>query len=188
MPSHRKDAVGGRAATELRAALGPGETLAWLGAPRPLLYAWIQGRLVCAAGLALVAAALVWPPIWHGLERTPALFVDTGQTILLALGALAALSPLGHYAKARGLAYGLSSSRAIVAATFPSRSIQSFEPGQLGGLKVVEHGGGTGSLVFERVVVVNDDGVQSIVKRGFFALDDARDVHRVLRETLGIKG
>ena len=174
--------------------ISPGEKLAWVGRPRP-------SRLIAEAlpsfvfGLFFTGFALFWiyaasgglgpPRMGRRGGGSPSVFLIFGIPFVLA-GFSMLVAPFVAARNARKTCYGLTDRRAIVWESTPwyGTRVRSYRPDELRAMARHQRRDGSGDLVFEETYVAGNRGRQKIVRRGFIAIEDVREIEALIRSNL----
>lgn len=167
LPPELQDAV--------RHELARGEEVIW--ATRPL-----AGRAVRWMWL-LVPFGLVFALIGGVGAFATAVGACFGLPFMV-VGGVFALAPLLVKRAMQRSVYALTGRRVltIVARPFGGRSVTSFHAAQLGAIERKEYSDGTGSLIFRRDVLSDED--RTTVARGMLYIDRPAEAHRLITEVL----
>jgi hypothetical protein len=201
MDAFRNDAANLTPEQEQRvlAELGPGESLVWIGQPRPDLMA--RGSCVLVG---MGVFFLVFSVIWIGatlfmsnqfaaqagaVGAISMLFSACGLPFV-AVGIFMLSAPVWMRNRARRTIYALTDRRAIVweAGWFGSTMTRSYTRAALGNLSRDERADGAGDLIFQEFVTLstNSDGYRTsqLNRRGFLGINHVREVEQLVRQTL----
>jgi hypothetical protein len=186
--------------------LGDGERLIWAEQPRVGRYVR-QSVPIVLFGMAFTAFALFWiSAAWAMLFGIPgsgpnlegpglpfSLFPYFGVPfVLVGLGMLS--SPFWYWRQAKRTCYALTSQRAMVwqAGMFGSLTVRSYGAEALGKIVRTEHPDGSGDLVLEQIVEEGTDSeghrTTRIVRHGFIAISNVKQVEELVRQTLPPRG
>lgn len=164
--------------------LRSGESLQWIGRPIPkrlamkmmpmILFAipWTAFALFWTAG----AAGFKFPLFNQPFDLFPLFGLPF---ILIGLGMFC--SPLWMVWKAKRTAYVLTNKRAILFDGGRSTTIRSFYLDKLDKLRRIQHADGSGDLIFDREVKVDNDGDNQTTDHGFLAISNVKKVEDHVR-------
>jgi hypothetical protein len=177
--------------------LVPGESLKWIGQPRPHLMAR-RSLGVFFFGIPWMAFCCFW--LWGASDkqlfnadwwRNPSekmLFPAFGL-IHFTVGLWMLASPLIAWRRATRAAYALTDRRAIVLQfdSWGGRETRTWPIASLAGMTLREDSSGSGDLVFEEFET-GSGRRRRTVTRGFLGLEYPRETHDLLRALRGAAG
>ena len=183
-----------RVGSELR----DGESLVWVGQPRPDLYARASGCLV-VFGMFFTAFAALWLLVTFGIglflvgaggnalefAGVPFLVFGLFGLPLLLIGVGLLTVPIWNRKWARRICYLLTDQRAITwePTLFGGVTVRSFSRDGLGRITRYENADGSGSLVFHEYTVSHGEG-STTHRRGFMHIPNVRFVEEMIHRTL----
>jgi hypothetical protein len=174
--------------------LAPGERLLWSGRPNAGGVGGKALAIVFAGGIALCLGlyAAVWglTKATHGPPAPPAAFWFMLGTGIVMGGAVAGVLSL-QSRQLRGLVYGVTEKRVIVATIGAARSVLSWDGAKIAGaIEKVERPDGSGDLLFRSLAQGFDPALPAALSTakyspripGLYGLADVRTVERVVRQ------
>ncbi len=184
------------ALTIAQSEMDAGENLLWAGRPTPgrSLGPAIPKMLV---GIPVTGFAIFW--IWgatgfgSGMPHAsdPFAFFPLFGVPFVLIGLAMLTAPLWVYLKAGRTVYAVSSRRALIIISGRSRSVQSFCPQDMEGIRRTERADGSGDIYFAQQAGpyrgrpdLNYDTDYAVIKVGFTGIPDVRAVERILRDAL----
>jgi hypothetical protein len=181
---------------QVQSELAPGECLIWAGrahlqpGAQQVVFAAFWG--VFGLGLVILGIALfkslLFKPRGQGDDLHSIIGVAAAAmgAFLLLVTVVLALQAVGRESRARRTCYALTNRRAIVWRPPEGSSgteVRSFWPADFNALFRVDHGDGSGDLIFHEITVVIGLKPQPI-RQGFLGIRRVRHVEALLRETL----
>ena len=165
--------------------LAEDENIEWIGKPIPTRFA-LKAIPHVLVGLIWIGFALYWAPPTGKFKLVPLdnsfdLFTLIGYvSIIVGMGIVC--SPVWMLWKARRTAYVLTNKRAILFDGVWSTEIRSYWPANLKNLRRTQNSDGSGDLIFDRELNVDNDGKKKIVNRGFIAIRNVKKVEERVRQ------
>ena len=174
------DALGG-VPDDVRRELRAGEEIRWIGHPRPIGFAILEGAkpFLSAVAFAAICAYCQRQNISKGADGD---WLQLGLPMLFAL--FIAATPLFEYVRARRTTYVISDRRLIILNGLVRPSKRSFAPADIGPLTVRAKSDDSGTIIFLVEREKDPEGGWIDKKIGFKAI--AR-VHEVERQIMRLK-
>ena len=188
--------------SRVRAELGDGETIVWVGQPTPwrAFYRALPGVLWGLKWLVLMAASAAAAGAWLAARLGPnppiqpvilwGLVISVLLLPLGMIGGVLAVRPAWVLGFALQCLYVLTDRRAIVWwVSFRRRDVRSYTPKTLQNMQCEATPNGYGSLVFEETAPTKDEPIRVFVswtpkRYGFLELPRVREVEELVRNTL----
>ena len=131
-------------------------------------------------GVILLLFALFWMG-GAASAGAPTPFVMFGL-IFVGVAVYLIASPAVAYQKGASTIYAVTTERALIIEGSGARSVQSFRPQELERIERRERGDGNGDVVFARELRRGAKGRTYTEEIGFWGIDNAREVERLLRQ------
>lgn len=174
----------------VQSELDSGEQLIWTARPNPQRVAMRQLPLFLF-GIPFFAFAVTWMGGAFFMTRLvsgaapglgPTSFFPLFGVPFVLVGLYLLTSPAVAYWKAGKTIYAVTNRRAILIEGGTSRSVQTFERGEIGHIERREHSNGTGDVIFARERVSGAKGRSYLREVGFWGIPNAREVERLMRQ------
>lgn len=154
----------------------PGERLIWCGKPTrdaAALSNWMQS-LIGLAFLAITGLLIVVP---DDASPKPSISLIILGLPFLAVGFWMASRTLRDYLLAEHMFYGVTDQRILIVRTWPSPTVKSYNPGDIGDITTTENPDGSGDVQFRKEyfgAVRNSNAIPERI--GFWGVPDAHGV------------